>query len=82
MTITHPEQSQLPTDQLVFPDNGPMYHDHLERSGLIRYDMLKPMEAIRENGRQIGGRNFLVVKLTELGATLMRAPGFPQKPPA
>jgi hypothetical protein len=79
MTVTQLEQSGLPIDRMAFPNNEPMYRDHLERLGLIRYDMLKPMEAILENGRQTGGRNFLVIKFTELGATLMRASGFHPK---
>jgi hypothetical protein len=82
MTVTQLEQSGVPTDQLVFPNNEPMYRDHLERLGLLRYDMLKPMEPINQNGCQVGGRNFFVIKLTELGATLMRASGFPPKLPA
>lgn len=47
------------------------------RLGLIRFDALKPMEAIIEGGKQTGGRNFLVVKFTEFGATFMRACGTP-----
>jgi hypothetical protein len=79
MSINKIEKSELPVDRLVFPNNEPMYRDHLERLGLIRYDMLKPMEPISQNGRQVGGRNFFVLKLTELGATLMRASGYPPK---
>jgi hypothetical protein len=86
LSIQSLEQSALPLDGLLFPKNEQMYRDHLDRLGLIRYDMLKPMEPIREHGpqiggRQTGGRNFFGLKLTELGAALMRASGFPPKLP-
>jgi hypothetical protein len=77
MSITRLEQSGVPIDQLAFSKNEPMYRDHLERLGLLRYDMEKPMEPIYAGGKQTGGRNFLIMKLTELGAALMRASGFP-----
>lgn len=71
------EKSEVPTNDLIFSQNEAMYRDHLERLGLIRYDTLKPMQAIVANGQQTGGRNFLVLKLTEFGAALMRATGIP-----
>jgi len=78
LAISSVERSEIPSEGLVFPQNADMYRDRLERLGLIRFDALKPMESIRsENGEQTGGRNFLVVKLTEFGATLMRACGNP-----
>ncbi|MCK1637588.1 DUF4393 domain-containing protein [Bradyrhizobium sp. 157] len=81
LTWSKIERSEVPTDGLVFPQNEVMYRDHLERLGLIRYDTLKPMQPIMENGRQTGGRNFLTLKLTDFGATLMRASGIPPKQP-
>jgi len=81
MTVTKLEKSEVPTDRLVFPKNEVMYRDHLERLGLIRYDMLRPFEPINADGRQIGGRNFFIIKFTELGAALMRSSGFPPKLP-
>jgi Abortive infection alpha len=77
LAITSVERSDVPVDGLVFPQNADMYRDRLERLGLIRFDALKPMEAIYDGGQQTGGRNFLVVKLTEFGATFMRACGTP-----
>jgi hypothetical protein len=79
LTWSKIEKSEVPTDGLVFPQNEAMYRDHLERLGLIRYDTLKPMQPIMENGRQTGGRNCLTLKLTDFGATLMRASGMPPK---
>lgn len=79
LTFTSLERSDVPTQQLIFPKNEAMYRDHLERLGLVRYDTVRSMQPINENGRQIGGRNFLALKLTELGATLMRASGHPPK---
>jgi hypothetical protein len=75
LTWSQIDKSEVPTNHLVFPQNEGMYREHLERLGLIGYDVLKPMEPIVENGRQTGGRNFLALKLTEFGATLMRASG-------
>jgi hypothetical protein len=77
LALSKLEKSEVPTNGLDFPQNEGMYRDHLERLGLIRYDTLKPMQAIIANGQQTGGRNFLVLKLTEFGATLMRASGIP-----
>jgi hypothetical protein len=72
------ERNEIPTEGLVFPENVEMYRDRLERLGLIRFDALKPMEPIvDDDGKQIGGCNFFVVKFTEFGATFMRACGTP-----
>jgi hypothetical protein len=79
LALSKVERSEVPTNGLVFPQNEGMYRDHLERLGLIRYDTLKPMQVIDANGQQTGGRNFLALKLTEFGATLMRASGIPPK---
>ena len=81
LALSKVERSGVPTNCLVFPQNEQMYRDHLERLGLIRYDTLKPMQVINADGRQTGGRNFLALKLTEFGATLMRASGIPSKQP-
>jgi hypothetical protein len=77
LAISSREQNEMPTSGLVFPLNADMYRDRLERLALIRFDTLRPMEPIVEGGRQTGGRNFVVVKLTQFGATLMRACGTP-----
>jgi hypothetical protein len=77
LAISSVERSEIPSEGLVFPQNTDMYRDRLERLGLIRFDALKPMEPIAEDGKQTGGRNFLVVKLTEFGTTFMRACGNP-----
>jgi hypothetical protein len=77
LAISTLEKSNVPTQDLVFPQNEEMYREHLERLGLIKYDVLKQMEPINEGGQQTGGRNFLALKLTQLGATLMRASGIP-----
>jgi hypothetical protein len=69
--------NEIPTDGLVFPENAEMYRDRLERLGLIRFDPLKPMEPIVEDGKQTGGRILFVVKFTEFGSTFMRACGTP-----
>src|SRR5258706_886087 len=82
LATSHLERIDLPMQDLIFPQNESMYRDRLERLGLIRYDALKPMEPIFEDGKQTGGRNVLVLKLTEFGATLMRASGFPPVLPA
>ena len=77
LAITSIEHDEIPTAGLLFPMNADMYRERLERLGLIRFDTLRPMEAIVEGGQQTGGRNFLVVKLTQFGATFMRACGTP-----
>lgn len=78
LSITRLESTSLPKEALAFPTNEPMYRDHLERLGLIRYDEIRTMEPIVSRERvQTGGRNFLIIKLTDLGAALMRASGHP-----
>ena len=77
LAISSVEKNEIPVEGLVFPQNAEMYRDRLERLGLIRYDTLKPTQAIVEGGQQTGGRNFIIVKFTEFGATFMRACGTP-----
>jgi hypothetical protein len=71
------ETNEIPTERLIFPENLGMYTERLERLGLIRLDGLKPMEVVRENGRQTGGINFFVFKFTSFGISMMRACGKP-----
>jgi hypothetical protein len=46
------EQNEIPTSGLVFPLNADMYRERLERLGIIRFDTLKSMIPIIENGQQ------------------------------
>src|SRR5262249_16188004 len=45
------------TSRLIFPLNVPIYREHLERLGLLRYSVERPMEPIRASNVQTGGRN-------------------------
>jgi Abortive infection alpha len=74
LAITSTERNDLPVTGLDFPENLSMYTDRLERLGLIRFHAEKPMEPIvSSDGHQVGGRNFLIRKFTEVGEAFMRA---------
>jgi len=71
-----PATSTSPAHQwfnLIFPQNVPIYREHLERLGLLRYSVERPMEPIRASNVQTGGRNFLEYRLTGFGNQFMRA---------
>jgi hypothetical protein len=61
------------TSGLIFPQNVPIYREHLERLGLLRYSVERPMEPIKAGNVQTGGRNFLEYRLTGFGNQFMRA---------
>jgi Abortive infection alpha len=74
LVVTDDESNDLSAAQMHFPENVSMYTNRLDKLGLISFDVEKPMERINdEAGRQTGGRNFFVCKLTEFGASFMRA---------
>jgi len=75
LAFTCNESNELAVPGLTFPENIEMYTDRLQRLGLIKTDVEKPMEPIFTAGKQTGGRNFFVCKFTEFGSAFMRACG-------
>jgi hypothetical protein len=68
------EVDALPRDQLVFPDNVPLYLDHLNNLGLAGILQVGNQEALRnEDGQQIGVRVRSKYQLTGFGAAFVRA---------
>lgn len=58
---------------VAFARNTDMYGAHLIQLGLIRLDMVRPVEPIFAGSKQTGGRNFYRYAFTDFGKSFMRA---------
>ncbi len=70
MTI---EVDALPRDQLVFPDNVPLYMQHLDRLGLAGIFQVGNQEALFDGGKRTAVRVRSTYRLTEFGEAFVRA---------
>jgi hypothetical protein len=66
------EIDALPRDQLVFPDNVPLYADHLNNLGFAGIFQDGNQQALFEGGQQTGVRVRSKYRLTGFGAAFVR----------
>ena len=66
------EKSEIPTQELQYPENFTIYYTHLESLGLITWPVLK-QDPIIINGNQKGVRRFSKLLLTDFGKSFVKA---------
>jgi hypothetical protein len=66
------EVDALPRDQLVFPDNVPLYMQHLDKLGLAGIFQVGNQETLVDGGKQTGVRVRSTYRLTEFGEAFVR----------